>query len=158
MGHILHDEQYHFLLLLYKSDPSRPYYSQNGEKTFVSGEFSNWKKCQEKLKKHSQSKFHAEATEKVLLFNETRSDIGAKLVSGLQEAQKTQRQMLLKQISTIRYLARQAQGLHGKTQIESNLHQLLKLRAEDVPELLEWIDNGKYLSHTDEVSRIFFLA
>ena len=46
-----------------------------------------------------------------------------------------------------RYLARQAHGLQGKTEIESNLHQLLKLRAEDVPELLEWIDNGRYLSH-----------
>jgi hypothetical protein len=34
------------------------------------------KKCQEKLKKHSQSKFHAEATEKVLLFDDSRSDPG----------------------------------------------------------------------------------
>ncbi|CAB4027642.1 Hypothetical predicted protein, partial [Paramuricea clavata] len=55
--------------------------------------------------------------------------------------------MLLKQLSSIRYLARQAQSLQGKTEIESNLHQLLKLRAKDVPELLEWIDNGRYLSH-----------
>ena len=28
----------------------------------------------------------------------------------------------------------------GKTEIESNLRQLLKLRAEDVPELLEWVE------------------
>ena len=41
--------------------------------------------------------------------------------------------MLLKQFSSI--------------EIESNLHQLLKLRPEDVPKLLEWIDNGRYLSH-----------
>ena len=54
---------------------------------------------------------------------------------------------MLRQLSSIRYLARQAHGLQGKTEIESNLHQLLKLRAEDVPELLEWIDNGRYLSH-----------
>ena len=37
--------------------------------------------------------------------------------------------------------------MQGKTEIESNLRQLLKLRAEDVPELLEWIENGRYLSH-----------
>jgi hypothetical protein len=36
-------------------------FSHNGEKAFLLGEFSNWMKCQEKLKKHSQSKFHAEA-------------------------------------------------------------------------------------------------
>ncbi|CAB4037909.1 zinc finger MYM-type 1-like [Paramuricea clavata] len=122
-------------------------FSHNGEKAFLLGEFSDWKKCQEKLKKHSQSKFHAEATEKVLLFDDSRSDIGAKLVGELKNPQETRRQMLLKQLSSIRYLARQAQSLQGKTDIESNLHQLLKLRAEDVPELLEWIDNGRYLSH-----------
>ena len=88
------------------------------------------KKCQEKLKKHSQSKIHAEATEKVLLFDDSRSDIGAKLVGELKNTQETRRRMLLKQL-----------------EIESNLHQLLKLRSEDVPELLEWIDNGRYLSH-----------
>ena len=55
--------------------------------------------------------------------------------------------MLLKQLSSIRYWARQAQSLQGKTEIESDLRQLLKLRAEDVPELLEWVENGRYLSH-----------
>ena len=45
------------------------------------------------------------------------------------------------------YLARQAQSLQGKTEIESNLRQLLKLRAEDVPEMLEWVEKGRYLSH-----------
>ena len=122
-------------------------FSHNGEKAFILGEFSNWKKCQEKLKKHSQCKFHAEATEKVLIIDDSRSDIAAKLVCELKKTQETRRIMLLKQLSSIRYLARQAHGLQGKTEIESNLHQLLNLRAEDVPELLEWIDNGKYLSH-----------
>ena len=122
-------------------------FSHNGEKTFVLGEFSDWKKCQEKLKKHSQSKFHAEATEKVLLFDDSKSDIGAKLAGELKRTQETRKRMLLKQLSSIRYLARQAQSLQGKTEIESNLRQLLKLRAEDVPELLEWVENGRYLSH-----------
>lgn len=122
-------------------------FSHNGEKAFLLGEFSDWKKCREKLKKHSQSKFHAEATEKVLLSDDSRRDIGAILVSELKKTQETRRRMLLKQLSSIRYLARQAQSLQGKTELESNLQQLLKLRAEDVPDLLEWIDNGRYLSH-----------
>ena len=35
----------------------------NGKIAFLLGKFSDWKKCQEKLKKHSQSKFRAKATE-----------------------------------------------------------------------------------------------
>ena len=64
-------------------------FSHNGEKTFVIEEFSDWKKCQEKLKKHSQSKFHAKATEKVLLLDDSKSDIGAKLVGELKRTQET---------------------------------------------------------------------
>ena len=79
-------------------------FSHNGEKTFVLGEFSGAKKCQEKPKKHSQSKFHAETTEKVLLFDDSKSDIGAKLVGELKRTQETRKRMLLKQLSSIRYL------------------------------------------------------
>ncbi|XP_046845605.1 zinc finger MYM-type protein 1-like [Xenia sp. Carnegie-2017] len=121
-------------------------FSHNDEKAFLLGEFSDWKKCREKPKKHSQSKFHAEATEKVLLSDDSRRDIAAILFSELKKTQETRRRMLQKQLSSIRYLARQAQSLQGKTELESNLQQLLKLRAEDVPDLLEWIENGRYLS------------
>ena len=69
------------------------------------------------------------------------------MVGELKRTQETRKRMLLKQLSSIRYLARQAQSLQGKTEIESNLRQLLKLRAEDVLELLEWVENGRYLSH-----------
>ena len=95
---------------------------------------------------YSQSKFHVEATKKVLSFDDLKSNIGAKLVGELKRPQETRKRMLLKQLSSIRYLARQAQSLQGKTEIE-NLRQLLKLRAEDVPELMEWVENGIYLSH-----------
>ena len=43
-------------------------FSHNDEKAVILGEFSDWKKCHEKLKKHSRCKFHPDATEKVLLF------------------------------------------------------------------------------------------
>ena len=77
-------------------------------KTFFLNVPSDWKKCHEKLKKHSQCKFHADATKKVLLFDDSRSDIAAKLVGELKKTQETRRRMLLKQLSSIRYLARQA--------------------------------------------------
>ena len=111
-------------------------FSNNGEEAFFFGEFGNWKKCQEKLKKHSQSRFHLEAIEKVLF-----------LTNQLKESQETRRIMLMKQLSTLRCLARQGVSMQGKTDVDSNLFQVLKVRAEDVPGLLDWIKDGKYLSH-----------
>lgn len=122
-------------------------FSNNGADTFSSGEFSNWKKCYEKLKKHSESKYHQEATEKVLCFDDTKCDIAAAMVSELKKSQETRRRMLMKQLSTLRCLARQGISLQGKTDIESNLIQFLKVRAEDVPELMDWVKERRYLSH-----------
>ena len=34
--------------------------------------------------------------------------------------------------------------MQGKTDVDSNLIQVLKVRAEDVPGLLDWIKDGKY--------------
>ena len=53
----------------------------------------------------------------------------------------------MKQLSTLRCLARQGVSVQGKTDVDSNLFQVLKVRAEDVPGLLDWIKDGKYLSH-----------
>ena len=53
----------------------------------------------------------------------------------------------MKQLSTLRCLARQESSVQGKTDVDSNLFQVLKMRAEDVPGLLDWIKDGKYLSH-----------
>ncbi len=122
-------------------------FSNNGEGAFFSDEFGNWKKCKEKLKKHSKSKFHLNAIRKVLCFDSTKSDIAAALISQLKESQETRRRMLMKQLSTFRCLACQGMNVQGKTDVESNLFQILKMRAEDIPELMDWIKDGKYLSH-----------
>ena len=62
--------------------------------------------------------------------------------------------MLLKILSSIRYLARQSLPLRGnwkeeeKSEYDSNFFQLLKLRCEDDPKLAEWMDkkSNKFLS------------
>ena len=100
-------------------------------------------------KTYSPSKFQleVEAIEKVLCFDDTKSDIAAALISESKKSQKTRRRMLMKQLSTLRCLARRGQSVHGKTDIESDLYQFLKVRVEDVPELMDWINAGKCLSH-----------
>ena len=61
-------------------------FSNNGEEAFFSGEFGNWKKCQEKLKKHSQTKFHLEAVEKVFCFDSTKCDVASALTNQLKKS------------------------------------------------------------------------
>ncbi len=55
--------------------------------------------------------------------------------------------MLLKQLSSLRYLVRQGLALRGHHDSEGNLFQLLLCRSEDVSELRKWLKDGKYFSH-----------
>lgn len=59
------------------------------------------------------------------------------------------RSALLKIISSLLYLSRQGLAIRGHVDINSNIQQLLILRAEDVPELKSWLLRTKYkwLSH-----------
>jgi len=54
--------------------------------------------------------------------------------------------MLLKQLTSLRLLLREGLAVRGYDNIEGNLEQLLRLRAEDCPNLAGWIRDHKYLS------------
>ncbi len=55
--------------------------------------------------------------------------------------------MLLKLISSIRFLASQDMPLRGHlASLDSNLYKLLLLRAEDCPEMKTWIYRKEYTS------------
>ena len=116
------------------------------ENAFCAGTFSNWNKWQETLKKHHKSHFHNEAGEKLFFLNNGEMNVGAQLDNKCKDDQKLHRYLLLKQLSSLKYLARQGMALRGHDQMDSNLIQLLKTRAEDVPELTNWIENKQYLS------------
>ena len=53
---------------------------------------------------------------------------------------------MLKDLSSVRYLARQGLALRGHKEEDSNL-QLLKCQADDVQGLNSWMGDGRYLSH-----------
>ena len=55
--------------------------------------------------------------------------------------------MLLKQLSSLRYLARQGLAIRGHSENEGNLMQLLLLHCEDNPQLKQCLVAKKYLSH-----------
>ena len=53
----------------------------------------------------------------------------------------------MKELSSIRFLARQGLAFRGHTDEEGNFMQLLKCRAGDIQGLESWIRDGRYLSH-----------
>ena len=61
--------------------------------------------------------------------------ITAQLNSQAKREQKENRDMLLKQLSSLRYLARQGLAIRGHSEKEGNLMQLLLLDSEDNPQL-----------------------
>ncbi|CAB4016965.1 zinc finger MYM-type 1-like isoform X1 [Paramuricea clavata] len=113
---------------------------------FCAATFANWKRWQEKLEKHHNSNFHREAIEKISCLNNAKMNVGAQLNDKYKGNQELHRYLFLKQLSSLKYLVRQGLALRGHERIDSNLIQLLKTRAEDVPELNNWIENRQYLS------------
>ena len=57
------------------------------------------------------------------------------------------RKMLLKVLSTLRYLVRQGLAIRGHHDDDGNLIQLLNCRSEDITSLRSWMLDRKYLSH-----------
>ena len=53
--------------------------------------------------------------------------------------QRVRRQMLLKQLTSLKYLLRQELAIRGHDDLEGTLLQLLMLRSEDCTQLNTWI-------------------
>ena len=54
--------------------------------------------------------------------------------------------MLLKQLSSLKFLLRQGLAIRGHNDRDGNLLQLMELRSEDSPGLRRWLDSNHYLS------------
>ena len=90
---------------------------------------------------------------KVLGLPQKTSDVGDLLSNIHKEEKYNNRQMLLKIISNIRFLARQGKALWGESknqegEVNSNFMQLYYLRGQENPQMLDWIKrkSGKYMS------------
>ena len=121
-------------------------FSYHSENAFSSGNFSNWKKCQEKLEKHQNSHYHQECVEKCLFLKNANMNVGVQLEKQCKDEKEFHRFLFLKQLSSLKYLVRQGLAIRGHESMESKLIQMLKTRAEDVPELNQWIEDRRYIS------------
>ena len=122
--------------------------------------YCNWKDATSAFKKHQESKTHCEAVEAMITLPNTTSDVGELLSKAHKEEKELARDMLRSILSSVRYLARQGLALRGDDDAESNLIQLLQLRAEDNPQLVLWLQRSsrKYTSHENQNEMLEIMA
>ena len=86
----------------YCSEKGLFHLAKKGEDAFVEVGFDNWKKAHEKFNQHSHSDLHKEALLKVELSQQ--EDIRSLMSTQAMAEQKCRQQMLLKQLSSLKYL------------------------------------------------------
>ena len=96
------------------------------------------------FREHEKSQCHREACMKYEASNKPSVVVLAD--RALNKEQDTRRTMLLKQLSSLRFLMRQGLAVWGHSDIEGNLHQIMRCRAEDIPKFHQWLEAGKYQS------------
>jgi len=111
--------------------------------TFTETGFCNWKKAITKFTLHQNSQGHKEA----VLKSVCTTPVIHQLTAANRRDQCVRREMFLKQLSTLRMLVRQGLAIRGKEEVNGNLVQILRLRAEDEKDISDWIANKKYISH-----------
>lgn len=125
--------------------------------TFVKDGFSSWNKSLERFKVHEKSDLHRAAA---LVCQSLQKGTNVHTVMSKSKSKEMidSRTCLKKILSTIRYLAVQGLPLRGHIDENSNFIQLVKLRADDVPELKSWLARSKYkwMSH-DIINEILSL-
>jgi len=117
------------------------------DEAFVSSGFRNWKKALEKFSQHQSSHYHhcSVTAEQHSMRGDS---VDKRLIRSRNEQQSTSRRMLVKLITSLRFLARQGLAVRGREELNGNFMQLLKLRAEDSAELSQWMSRTQtFCSH-----------
>ena len=101
------------------------------------------------FKSHELSACHREAVEMIISLPSSTRHIGTQLSKQYAIEMAQNRRMLLKILSSMRFLARQALAFRGHhSDYDGNLIQLLKLQGEENSEMCEWLEkkSNKYTS------------
>ncbi|XP_070549960.1 zinc finger MYM-type protein 1-like [Ptychodera flava] len=117
--------------------------SKKLEEAFTVNGFKSWQKATKRFREHEESDGHREAVSK--LRNDQQS-VSAMLSDKVVKDQSYHRQMLLKQLSCLRFLLRQGLSIRGHKDEESNLRQLLQMICNDSSDMQKWLQGNDYLS------------
>ncbi|XP_071810718.1 zinc finger MYM-type protein 1-like [Apostichopus japonicus] len=120
----------------------------NVDLAFISTGFRNWKDATRRFRAHQETT-HKDAVMMSVTLPKTTTDVGESLSSQLVKEKKERREIFLKIISNIRFLARQGLALTGDgDESDSNFIRLFKLRGEDDSRMEQWLERktDKYVS------------
>ena len=111
--------------------------------------FFNWKDATRGLSKHENSDFHKAAASAL----STKPNVADVLSASFANEKKSNRDYMLKIISSVHFLAHQGLLLRGDGPIEqdSNFHQLLVLRGEDYPPIKSFLQKKQLMYTSHEV-------
>lgn len=134
--------------------------AKNKELTFIKGGYSNWKNAIARFQEHQKSNCHILACEHQVGVIASSGNIIEMCNNAADTTIKQNRTCFLKIIESVRFLARQGLAMQGHTDAESNFNQLLKLRANDVPFLTDWLQrkNDKYTCHDIQTELVSIMA
>jgi hypothetical protein len=122
-------------------------FSKNSESTFTTTGYCSWADATRRFNKHEGSSCHAECVVKWSSYTKG-VNVASQLSHHYSENQKKAQAMLLKILSTVRYLARQGLALRGHISESGNFQALLGLRSEDDLSLKEWmLQKQSFTSH-----------
>ena len=131
------------------------------EAAFITDGFCNWKDARDSFGEHERSGCHITANTYQNVIPKC-NKVPKMLDATAQANMKSNRKCLINIIETLLYLARQGVALRGHVDIESNFMQLLELRANDVPQLRDWLNKPKradtYTSHDPQNDILKFSA
>ena len=99
-------------------------FTKKYETTFIKDGFSNWKKAYECFNHHESSECHREAQLKIRSMKAP--CIATQLSSQVNSTQARNKKMLLKQLSSLRFLLREGLAIRGHNEQEGNLYWVLK--------------------------------
>jgi len=118
--------------------------SKSAQSAFTSVGVNCWHDASRRFNKHEESDAHREAVSKWTSYL-ANTNVHVQLIDHAAAEQITNRKMLLKILSTIRFLGRQGLAIRGHSN-EGNFNELLKIRCDD--ELKRWLQQKqKYTSH-----------
>ena len=112
--------------------------AKRANNSFLSKGFKNWKKGIEKFDAHERSNTHRLALSNNLQKKKGDSVLVQINCSFLLE-QKPARTVLIKVISSLKYLAGQGLAIQGRNSDDGNFNELLNLWAEDIAGLHSWL-------------------
>lgn len=122
-------------------------FSNSCEPAFTRTGFCNWKDATRCFNRHEHSASHAEAVMKWGSYC-AGLNVANQLNSKRVDEQKLATRMLLKILSSIRYLARQGIAIRGHSADEGNLQALIHLQSDDSNEFRHWISRRvSFVSH-----------